>query len=73
MMKTRYSGWQTFKYKGRCFLALAAKDNTAHIYNQDFDSYGSWYSVPSFKEYYAKDGEKWNLDHPQDPIQEKAG
>jgi len=70
MMKTRYSGWQTFRFKGRCFLALAAKDNSAHIYNQDFDHYGSWYSVASFKEYYVRDGEKLNLDHPLESKQE---
>ena len=72
MMKTRYSSWQTFRFKGRCFLALAAKDNSAHIYNQDFDSYGAWFSIKSFKDHYAKEGEGLNLDHLQDPIQENA-
>ena len=67
MMKSRYSGWQAFKMKGRRFLALIALDgNTAHIYNAAFGNYGCWFSVDSFKKHYAKDGETLLLDNPSD-------
>ena len=64
MMKTRYTKWQAFKFKGKEFLALTAKDGggNTHIYNDNYDNYGAWFSVDSFKKHSAKDREKLNLD-----------
>lgn len=64
-MKSRYSGWQAFRMKGRSFLALIALDgSTAHIFDTSFANYGCWFSVASFKQHYANDGETLNLDGP---------
>lgn len=67
MMKSRYKGWQAFRFKGNPFLALIANDSNTHIYGPAFENYGSWFSVASFKQHYAKDGEALNLDNPQEP------
>jgi len=59
--------------KGRQFLALIALDgSTAHVYGFDFDTYGCWFSVASFKKHYAKDGETLNLDAAPAPSQSPA-
>ena len=65
MMKSRYKNWQAFKYKGKRFLALLANDGNTHIYDADFGNYGAWFSVKSFKEHFAKEGETLCLDTPQ--------
>jgi len=62
MIKTRYKQWDAFRFKGKRFLALLSKDNNTHIYDADFGNYGAWFSVKSFKEHYAKDGEGLCLD-----------
>lgn len=65
MMKTRYSGWKSFRFKGRQFLALILLDgNTAHVYDSSFNNYGCYFSVDNFKKFYERDGESLNLDIP---------
>jgi hypothetical protein len=64
MMKMRYDGWQSFRFKGRKFLALIAKDRNVHVFDPSFNTYGCWFGVDSFKKHYTKDGESLNLDNP---------
>jgi hypothetical protein len=64
MIKLLYKGWLAFRFKGKQFLALTAKDGNVHIFDASFGNYGSWFSVDSFKKHYAKDGETLNLDKP---------
>jgi len=61
-MISQYKKWEAFKFKGKKFLSLLSKDGNTHIYDENFNNYGAWFCVDSFKKYYAKDGEKLNLD-----------
>jgi len=65
MMLSNFKEWQAFTFKGKRFLALISKDGSnAHIYDANFNRYGSFFSVKNFKTFYIKHGEKLNLDVP---------
>lgn len=52
---SNYTKWESFKFKGRRFLALYNSDGV-HIKGERFENYGSYFDIADFKRYYRRLG-----------------
>lgn len=55
-MTHSFAAWETFRFKGRKFLALADGGRNVFIIDEGMNTYGSWWSVESFKKHVVLDG-----------------